>query len=126
MADFSMLDIEFRKWSPTFVDKGGNPTTIVPPGSTITYSTDNPSILQLSFDPPATRPDLPSLNADGTEGIYVGSGALGTANVTADPTGAIDAFETVTKSVEILPTEAGSLNMTFGDPIPEKAPPPAP
>lgn len=120
MADFTMKDTEFRKWSPTWVDAGHNPVS-APTGAQITFNTDNPAILQLSFSPPAAHPELPTLNADGSEGIYVGSGSIGTANVTAVPGGTIASFATETASVEVEATSASATNMTFGDAATEES-----
>lgn len=114
MADLTLLDTEFRKWSPTFVDAGHNPTD-APAGAQIVYTTDNANILLLSFTPPAAHQELPTLAADGSEGIYVGSGTLGTAAVTATPGGPISGFPIVSASVEVIATAASALNMTFGD-----------
>jgi len=118
MAKFTMLDNEFRKLSPTFVDKGGNP--VAPPeGARVEYDTNDTSILQLSTTPPGNHPELPNLSNDGREGVYVGSGGIGTANVRAIPKGTIDGWATEEHEVEIQATEATSLNTTFGDPIAE-------
>lgn len=114
MADLTLLDTEFRKWSPTFVDAGHNPTNS-PPGAQIVYTTDNASVLLLSFTPPTAHPELPTLAADGSEGVYVGSGAVGVAAVSATPGGSIGGFPPSSASVEVIATAASSMNMTFGD-----------
>ena len=122
MADFTMLDTEFTQWSPTYVDKGGNPTTTPPAGATAAYSTDNPGVLLLQF----TSPDggvSPDLNPDGSQGTYIGSGSIGTATVTVTGGGTASGFPAESASVEVTGTEAGSFNMTFGTPKTEGAPP---
>ena len=121
MADFSMLDNERAVFSCTPTDKGNNPIPF-PAGASVAYTTDNPSILQLSFDPPAVpegSDPLPQLPADGSQGIYVGSGGIGTANITATPSGFPPNVQPETKSVEIKGTEANKLNATFGTAVPE-------
>jgi hypothetical protein len=118
MAKFTMLDTEFRKLSPTFVSKGGNP---VPPpeGATVEYETDDGSLLQLSKTPPGNHPELPVLSDDGLQGVYVGSGGIGATMVRAIPKGTIEHWENEEHEVEILGTEPDQLNTTFGDPIAE-------
>ena len=126
MADFSMLDTEFALWGPTYVDKGGNPTTTPPQGATATYSTDNPEIVKFQFTSPDGGTSV-DLNPDGSEGTYIGSGKIGTATVTITGGGTASAFPPESASVEIAGTEAGAFNMTFGTPKTEGTPgtPPA-
>lgn len=119
MAALELLDTEMRRWSPTFVDKGHNPVP-APAGATIAYATDDANILQLSFTPPAGRTDLPTLSDDGLEGIYVGSGAIGTATVTATPGGTMATASPQNASVTVKESQVGQVNMTFGDPLEEE------
>jgi len=111
--NWTMFDTEFVKIAPTWVDEGGNPS-VPPPGAKVKYTTDNPSVMLLSFDPPSGRTDLPALNGDGTEGTYVASGGLGTGSVTLTGEGATEDFAPETHQGEVQATQVRAFNSGVG------------
>ena len=87
----------------TILDEDGQAYPSLPEGGTLTFESSNPAVADV-----VVRPD--GLNAD------IGSGQVGTADITITPGGTLASFPVDVVHVNVKLSAPGSLNTSVGAP----------
>jgi hypothetical protein len=103
MARVQMNDKQHVSAGLTLLDLDGQPIKALPEGASIAFSSDNPDVAQFT-------PDESQLNGD------IGSGAVGTANITGTITFADGTVKSDVLEVEVVNSGPGSAQFTVGVP----------